>query len=130
MVGNPGETHESVKKTLALVKKIRADYINVNFITPFPGTELHRLALKNEWLLDDYDPMALKQDRCVMNATRMDTVELQKMSGWLQRRFYLRPFYLLKRILSVNLFEWKKNLTGARELIFPRVRCGIQREDR
>jgi radical SAM superfamily enzyme YgiQ (UPF0313 family) len=117
MVGNPGETRASVDKTLALVKKIRADYINVNFIHPFPGTALYSLARNKNWLPDDYDPLVWKQDQCVMNATRMPTAELKTMVAYLQRGFYLRPSYILKRALSLNLVEWKKSIAGAWRLL-------------
>ena len=113
MVGNPGETRESVEKTLSLVKRIRADYLNVNFITPFPGTELYRMACRNRWLLDAYDPLSLSQEDCVMNATGMPTDELRTMINYLQRGFYLRPSYLIKRALIPNRVEWKKNIAGA-----------------
>ena len=117
MVGNPGETRESVERTLALVKSIRADYLNVSFITPFPGTALYRMACENNWLLDGYDPLALRQDRCAMNATSMSTAELSGMVDYLQRGFYLRPSYLIRRTLTTNLVEWKKNITGAGRLL-------------
>jgi radical SAM superfamily enzyme YgiQ (UPF0313 family) len=117
MVGLPGETREDFAKTLALVKKIKADYLNVNFITPFPGTELYRQALAQGWFLGKPEKMQLRQDECVMNATKLDLEELRGLKSRLERGFYLRPAYIMKRALTLNPREWKTYLAGARVIL-------------
>ena len=119
MVGNPGETLENVLETLSLVQAIRADYLNVSFVTPYPGTEIHRMAVENGWLLEGHSPLDLRQDRCAMNATAMATPELQTAMVRLQQAYYLRPWYVLRRALTLNPVEWRKNFNGARELLAP-----------
>ena len=117
MVGHPGETRESFAQSLALVKEIKADYLNVNFITPFPGTELHRQALDNGWFLGDPEKLRLSQDECVMNATNLEIEELRGLKRRLERGFYLRPAYILKRALTLNPREWRTYLAGARVIL-------------
>ncbi len=43
MVGIPGETREDIELTKKIIKKIRPSFINVSFLTPYPGTELHTM---------------------------------------------------------------------------------------
>lgn len=112
MIGNPGESKESIEKTIRLVKEIKADYGNFGFIIPFPGTELYNLASQNGWLLENFDPLNIKIDDCVMNATSMSTPELKQMRKKVFRSFYLRPSYVIRRVFTSNLHEWKMNFKG------------------
>lgn len=112
MIGNPGETKESIEKTIKLVREIKADFCNFKFITPFPGTELYNMACQNGWLLDNFDPLNLIENKCVMNATKMSTKELQQMLKKLYRSFYLRPSYILGRVFTLSFHEWRMNLKG------------------
>ncbi len=71
MVGSIGETFDSVKLTGELIEKIDSDYPGLSISTPFPGSPLYNIALKNNWLLvkdwskyvtspytlDDYQPV-------------------------------------------------------------------------
>jgi len=52
MVGAPGETRSTIEETKALIRQIRPDYLNVNILRIFPGTEIFRRA-KEEGLIDE-----------------------------------------------------------------------------
>lgn len=112
MIGNPGETREAILRTIALARSIRADYANVQVLTPFPGTELHGMALRNGWFLDAADPERLRTDTFTMNATSLSTEELRGMFKKAYRSFYLRPGYLLSRFFTLNPHEWRMNVMG------------------
>ena len=112
MVGNPGETEESIQKTIKLVREIKADYGNFGFVTPFPGTELYTMACKNNWLLENFDLLSMKSEKCVMNATKMNTQKLQQMLSKLYKSFYFRPGYILSRGVTLSPYEWKMNIKG------------------
>ena len=112
MIGNPGETRESVEKSLSLAREIRADYCDFSFATAFPGTRLYDMALENGWLLDNYDPANVRLDQCTMNATQMSTEELRQLLKKAFRSFYLRPGYILSRMATLRPFEWKMNALG------------------
>lgn len=51
LVGLPGETWDSIKKTAELVKRITPDILTVMIVTPYPGTPLFKMAEENNWLL-------------------------------------------------------------------------------
>lgn len=54
MVGNPGETYETIQKTIMLMKIIRPYKIAINKTMVFPGTELYSSAIKKGFINDDY----------------------------------------------------------------------------
>lgn len=51
MVGLPGETKRSVWKSFQLAMEIDPDFIQFGVVTPYPGTELYRLAEDKGWIL-------------------------------------------------------------------------------
>ena len=112
MIGNPGETRESISQTIALTKRIKADFANIQILSPFPGTELYQMAVQNGWFLDGLDLAGLRSDTFVMNATALTTDELRGMFKKMYRSFYLRPSYLLDRMMTLNRHVWKMNFLG------------------
>jgi len=52
IIGLPGETKETVKKTLRFAREIKADDYLFNSVTPFPGTKLYEIAEKKGWIKD------------------------------------------------------------------------------
>jgi len=117
IIGNPGDTKETIEKTIEFAKEIDADYANFNFLIPFPGTELYYMAKKNGWLLDNYRLDRIKYDICVMNATNLPTEELNKYVKKAFRNFYFRPGYILKRLGKMRWHEIKINLKGGLTLL-------------
>lgn len=41
MLGNPGETRESLQDSVRIIKRVRPDFIATNFTTPWPGSKLY-----------------------------------------------------------------------------------------
>ena len=55
IIGFPGETRELVMETIELVRKISGyDTITVSIFTPYRGTVLRDVAVKNGWLNEDH----------------------------------------------------------------------------
>lgn len=117
MIGNPGETRESIEKTFRLAKDIRPDYCDISYLTPFPGTKLYDLARARGWLLDSYDPSRIRVDECTMNATRMSTEELRKSFQKFYWNFYLRLRYILRRLPRLTFYELKMNILGCLKVL-------------
>jgi len=112
MIGNPGETEESISRTMTLTKRIKADFANIQALTPFPGTELYQMAVQNGWFQEGLDLAGLRSDTFTMNATALTADELRVMFKKAYRSFYLRPGYILSRLLTLNRNEWKMNFLG------------------
>ena len=54
MVGNPGETDETIKKTIILMKIIKPSQMEVSKTMIFPGTELYKHAKAHGFIEDNY----------------------------------------------------------------------------
>ena len=52
ILGLPGETKESIQRTIDFARELDADTIQVSIAHAFPGTELHQYLAKNSFLAD------------------------------------------------------------------------------
>ncbi|MDD5488984.1 MAG: radical SAM protein, partial [Candidatus Omnitrophica bacterium] len=50
MVGNVGESRESIDKTIKFMNEIETDYPTCSIATPYPGTEMYRMGQANGWI--------------------------------------------------------------------------------
>jgi anaerobic magnesium-protoporphyrin IX monomethyl ester cyclase len=116
LVGSPGESKESIGSTIMLLKEIEPDFCSFNFPTPFPGSRLMGMAIENDWLPKDFDPLEIAMDAPVMNATELTDEELVRMKKKMYTAFYYRPSYILRRLSQFHFREWKRNLTGLRKI--------------
>ncbi|MDI9682657.1 hopanoid biosynthesis associated radical SAM protein HpnJ, partial [Burkholderia cenocepacia] len=50
ILGLPGETQETIKKTIEYAKEINPHTIQVSLAAPYPGTTLYKQAVENGWM--------------------------------------------------------------------------------
>ncbi len=65
IIGMPEETQETLQETYEMIKKLPFDKISVNFVVPYPGTELFNYCIQHNMLrykLEDYVDMEVFQD--------------------------------------------------------------------
>ena len=55
MIGLPGENHETIRETVDFCKDLKLAPEVIFFATPYPGTELYRLALEQGKIADEED---------------------------------------------------------------------------
>ncbi len=99
MFGNPGETRESVEKTIALALEIPAAFASFNVNTPYPGCELFE-EMKDR-LGGDWTQLDAK------HASYQDGFDAKSLEAYIQeayRRFYYRPGYLLRSLGRIRSF--------------------------
>jgi anaerobic magnesium-protoporphyrin IX monomethyl ester cyclase len=117
MIGNPGDTRETIARTVALTKGLKADFANIQMCAPFPGTELHRMAAENGWIRGGRGRTPWRTDSCSMNATNIPTPELEKIFKRAYRSFYLRPATIWRRAKRLSLEDWRTSLRGLRRVV-------------
>jgi radical SAM superfamily enzyme YgiQ (UPF0313 family) len=101
MLGNPGESLESVRTTQRFVKELRPDLVMYNITTPYPGTEMFDWADNNGYLLTkDWSMYDLRHH--VMQLPTISNEELSKLYSRCYRDFYLRPEYIFKRLVKLR----------------------------
>ncbi len=103
IIGLPGETNESIKKTIKFAKSLNPDYVNFHIATPHPGTELQEMAEKNGWIMDyDYEHYDQSGNYSVMRNENLSAEEIYKAQKKAMKDYYLRPTQVIKQISRVR----------------------------
>jgi radical SAM superfamily enzyme YgiQ (UPF0313 family) len=105
VVGFPGETKESIEKTISFLKTLDTTFITLGIAVPTPGTDFYRYVENNGYLLTKdwslYDPMK----KPVFSYPSLSSDEIAYYSARGLRQFYLRPKYILSRLKSIKSFS-------------------------
>ncbi len=95
ILGLPGETVKSVKKTIEFAKKLKTKYAIFSILTPYPGTRVFDLAESSDWdLFGKEAGLALKRGS-------LSGEELKKSQTLAYKEFYKNParaFFLLRTL--------------------------------
>ncbi|MBM3210682.1 radical SAM protein [Candidatus Poribacteria bacterium] len=101
MVGNPGETKETLETTLRYAKSLKLDTAQFFPIMVYPGTKAYSWAKENGYLLtEDFSKWNTETGlhNCVVSRPDLSNDELVEFCDRARREFYLRPSYILYRI--------------------------------
>jgi len=104
MVGNKGETKETMLKTLEFAKELNPDTAQFFPIMVYPGTEAYKWAKKNNYITTNNYREWLTEEglhNCIINTENFSAKELVNFCDYARREFYLRPRYLGKKIIQV-----------------------------
>lgn len=103
MVGFPGETRETLDKTLELAMDLDPDSAQFYPVMPYPGTGAYEWAEKEGFIAADSFDDWLNPDgghRCVMNLPGLSPKDLEDFCEHAVRRFHFRPNYMLKKAVQ------------------------------
>ena len=117
MLGNPGETVETMKKTIKFAIKLDPDEVQFNITTIYPGTEMYDWAKENGYLTAT-DWSKYNVSDVVMNLPTVTPDQLQEYYAKAHKEFYLRPKIILRRLLKIrSMTQLKQEIDGARVVI-------------
>lgn len=115
--GNPGETEETMKKTIDFALELDPDVAIFNVVIPNPGTQMYDWAVKagvlktENW--EEYD-----LTKPVMTLADVSSEKVQEYYKLAYRKFYMRPSYVLKRILKIRyMADVRSLLTGLKGVL-------------
>ncbi len=101
MLGNQGETEESIKKTIDFAFELDPDMVHFNIATAYPGTELYNWAKANGYLTasswSDHNMSEIN--------LRLPTISPERLKFYyarVHRDFYFRPKIILRRLLKIR----------------------------
>lgn len=101
MVGNSGETRETMEKTLAAAMRFKTDTAQFFPLIPYPGTEAYDWARRNGYISGRYDEYC-KEDgtlNCIVNTPELSGQELVDFCAYARKKYYLRAWYLCHRLI-------------------------------
>ncbi|WP_454727018.1 MULTISPECIES: hopanoid biosynthesis associated radical SAM protein HpnJ [Cupriavidus] len=120
ILGLPGETRETIEKTIAYAKDINPHTIQVSLAAPYPGTTLYRQAVDNGWL-EENKVINLVNDQGVQLAAisypHLSREEIYHGVETFYKRFYFRP---------AKIWEIVREMLGSREMMQRRLREGVE----
>jgi len=101
IVGNPGETKDTLEETLEFAKKINPDTVQFYPLMVYPGTEAYDWAKNNNYLISEDYSFWLNREGG--HSTVIDNPELpSRYLIWFcnkaRKEFYLRPNYIFRKI--------------------------------
>ncbi len=90
----PGETKETIAETKRLIMELDPNFLQLSFATPYPGTELFQLCVKDNLLMSkDWSRYIFLNNQIIKNNLITES-GLKRLMWDIQRSFYLRPKYL------------------------------------
>lgn len=116
IIGIPGETVGSIKKTIRFARKLSPSFAQFTICTPYPGTQLFKIAKEKGLLLTrDWSKYTILDP--VMKIPGMVSEKLQRWLTKAYASFYLRPKFILEQIKKRNLFMLQKAFKAALDYI-------------
>lgn len=117
MVGNKGETKETMEQTLKFAIKLDTDTAQFYTLHPYPGTEAYNWAVEAGYLKNDNFENWIKEDgthNCVINLDNISAKELVEFCDYARKKYYLRPRYILRKGIQslTNKNEFVRNVKG------------------
>lgn len=100
MVGNNGETKETMQETLRLALELNTDTAQFYPLLPFPGTEAYAWAKTNGYLKGDYSDYC-KEDgtiNCVFELPNISSEYMVNFCDDARKKYYWRPRYIVYRL--------------------------------
>lgn len=97
VLGMPGDTKESIERTIKFVRELNPSYALFSLATPYPGTRFYQEAVQDNLIkVKDWSKYTLLSP--VLETVDCSMDELKKMQKKAFRQFYLRPVYLMKQV--------------------------------
>jgi radical SAM superfamily enzyme YgiQ (UPF0313 family) len=93
ILGLPGETTETIQKTVEWAAKINPHTIQVSLAAPYPGTFLYDQAVENGWLDADHAELVDEQGHQIapLHYPHLSHDQIFDSVETFYKRFYLRP---------------------------------------
>ncbi|MEL7670421.1 radical SAM protein [Methanobacterium sp.] len=97
VLGMPGDTKESMGRTIKFVQELKPSYAIFSLATPYPGTRFYQqMKEKNLIKVKDWSKYTLISP--IIDTMECSLEELRKIQSNAFRKFYLRPRYILSQV--------------------------------
>jgi len=97
VIGLPGETRETIRKTINFAKKMNLSTIQVSVAMPLPGTEFFDYCKKNDCLKFSSSRIdSAGHQNCIVDYPHLSSKEMQEAMENFHIEYYYRPRYIGK----------------------------------
>ncbi|MFZ5559775.1 MAG: B12-binding domain-containing radical SAM protein [Patescibacteria group bacterium] len=119
MIGNIGETEETIRKSINLAKKLNTDTIAFFVASPYPGTEFYYEAKKLGYFRPDFEWKDFTLVSNNLPPLNLPGLPAEKILYWQKRayrEYYIRPQYIWSKITGIRSLVDLKNLYNGAKL--------------
>jgi len=121
LIGAPGDTKESIKKTIRFAKRLKLDYVQFSKCLAKPLTPLWKDLFKNgesdywrNWIMGEETDRELPQPW-----TSLTNKEINTITRWAYISYYARPQYVLRQLYKLrSLSEFKRKVFAFFDMFF------------
>jgi hopanoid biosynthesis associated radical SAM protein HpnJ len=120
ILGLPGETRETIAKSIAFAKEINPHTIQVSLAAPYPGTRLYEQALENGWIAPNKVINLVNESGVQLAAISYPHLSREEIYHGVEqfyRSFYFRP---------TKIWEIVSEMLGSWEMTRRRLREGVE----
>ena len=95
VLGFPEETPETLRETTKFIEELNPDDVGYYMATPYPGTPMRELVIKNGWLkIADFNRYDTATP--IFETPLISSKQLKEMREKALQSFYIRPSYIYK----------------------------------
>jgi radical SAM superfamily enzyme YgiQ (UPF0313 family) len=105
MIGVPGETKETARKTINFAKSLPLDTIQITGVAAYPGTALYKWAKENNYLIPgDWREWLTtqKEQRTLLTYPQLSDKQINELIDTGLKEFYLRPKQMWQMLISIR----------------------------
>ncbi|OGX27879.1 MAG: hypothetical protein A2787_04140 [Omnitrophica WOR_2 bacterium RIFCSPHIGHO2_01_FULL_48_9] len=121
MIGAPGETRETARKTINFAKSLPLDTVQITGVAAYPGTSLYKWAKENSYLrANDWREWlnAQKEQRTLLSYPQLSSEEIDEFIDRGLKEFYLRPKQIWEMFISIHsLGDFLRKLHGFKAFV-------------
>ena len=114
MLGNIGETEDTVRETIDFAKKLNVDTVSFYLASPYPGTEFYNTAKREGYFRDGLEwkdfSLIISNAHPTLNLPNLSSKQIARWQKRAYREYYLNPKFIWKRICSIKSLIDIKNL--------------------
>ena len=120
IIGLPGETRKQIEETVRFSQGLDIQYASFNIATPSPGSSIRRMAMEDGRInADDHHFDSFGRSNA-LSSDQVPAQQLLHIRNRAVRKFYMRPRYLVRRIMGIRSWQHFMIQAGEGVQIFKR----------
>lgn len=132
IIGLPGDTRETMQRTIDFAIELDPMIANFSMMTPYPGTKVYEIVKRQgRFLINDWEDYVFFEQQARYEMGEMTAELVEEMYRKAYRSFYLRPSPVIRRMktkdfwlnlgrnlrIAMRTFVPKKEKTGLRKAV-------------
>jgi radical SAM superfamily enzyme YgiQ (UPF0313 family) len=122
IIGLPGETEETMERTIKFAIELDPMIANFSMLTPYPGTIVYEIAKREgRMLVEDWEDYVFFEGKARYEMGEMTAEVIERKWREAYRRFYLRPSRVVRIVTRKDFWiNWRRTFRMAFRTLFPR----------